>query len=93
MKLYLLLTGTIDSGKYNNTGNLITDINERLPSPDTSPKHRSLILFLSKTLTIPLIRRNSLTLLRSIISVSSLFTEKFAGKKPSKKEKALEMPI
>ena len=30
MKLYLLLTGTIDSGKYNNTGNLITDINERL---------------------------------------------------------------
>ena len=30
MKLYLLLTGTIDSGKYNNTGNIITNINERL---------------------------------------------------------------
>ena len=26
----LLLTGTIDSGVYNNTGNLIKDISERL---------------------------------------------------------------
>ncbi len=36
MNLYLLLTGTIDSGKYNNTGNIITDVSERLSQYEES---------------------------------------------------------
>ena len=36
MSLPLLLTGTIDSGVYNNTGNIFTDISERLMQYESS---------------------------------------------------------